>query len=92
MLEIPNFSHMTTFTILFKSLDKILLVTSRIEIMTSQHLFQNIFILRRSRVAMFADIIKIVTIFIKTGFKDSKNFKTIRNYVPKSNPYLYFLI
>ena len=35
----------------------------------------NIFILRRPRVAVFAEIIKIVTIFIKTIFKDSKTVK-----------------
>ena len=40
--------------------------------MTSGHLFQNTFILKRSRVAIFADIIKIVTMFIKKDFKDSK--------------------
>ena len=41
---------------------------------------------------MFADIIKIVTIFIKTIYKDSRKVKVIRNYVPKSSPYLYVLI
>ena len=40
--------------------------------------------------ATFADIIKAVTMFIKTIFKYSKNTKKIRNYVPKSNLYLYF--
>ena len=39
------------------------------------------FISKRPRVANFADIIKIVTIFIKTTFKDSKTFKRIRNFV-----------
>ena len=43
-------------------------------------------------VANFADIIKIITIFIKIVFEDSKNVKRIRNYVPKCNLYLYFLI
>ena len=38
-------------------------------------LFQNNFILRRSRVASFAEIIKIVMIFIKTNLKDSKKLK-----------------
>ena len=41
------------------------------------------FILTRPSLAIFADIIKIVTIFIKTIFEDSKNFKRIRNYVSK---------
>ena len=33
MLELPNFGHMTTSTILSKSRDKILLVTSQTETM-----------------------------------------------------------
>ena len=43
-------------------------------------------------VANFADIIKIITIFIKIVFEDSKNVKRIRNYVSKCDLYLYFLI
>ena len=54
--------------------------------------FQNILILRRPGVAIFADIIKIVTMFIKTITKDSRKVKRIRNYVSKSNLYLYFLM
>ena len=54
--------------------------------------FQNILILRRPGVAIFADIIKIVTTFIKTITKDSRKVKRIRNYVSKSNLYLYFLM
>ena len=41
------------------------------EIIMSYNLFQVTFILRRSRVENFADIIKISTIFIKITFKDS---------------------
>ena len=41
------------------------------------------FILRRSRVANFAEIIKIATMFIKTTFRDSNKIKIIRNYVLK---------
>ena len=60
-------------------------------------LFQNMFIyyffiLRRSRVASFADIIKSVTMFIKAIFKDSKKVKRIRNYVSSGSLYLYYLI
>ena len=91
MLELPNFGHMTTFTIWFESRDKILLVASWTEIMTSQPLYENAFILRRPTVANFADIIKIPTIIKKT-FKDSKKVKRIRNYVFKCNLYLYFLV
>ena len=43
-------------------------------------------------VAIFADIIKILTMFIKTIFKDSKKVKRIRNHVSRCNLYLYFLI
>ena len=46
--------------------------------------------LRRSRVANFADIIKIASLFIKTTFKDPKKVKRIRNYVLKCNIYPYF--
>ena len=51
--------------------------------MTSQSLSQNTFILRRPRVANFADIIKITIILIKTTFKDSKKVKKFRNYALK---------
>ena len=50
------------------------------------------FVLRRSGVAIFADTIKIITMFIKAIIKDSRKVKRIRNYVSKSNLYLYFLI
>ena len=60
--------------------------------MTAWPLFQNIFILKRPRVAFFADIIKIVTMFIKIIFKDSGKVKRIKNYLLKCNLYLYFLI
>ena len=55
-------------------------------------LFPKTFILRRSRVIIFADIIKTVTMFIKTIIKDPRKNKRIRNYVSKSNLYLYFLM
>ena len=48
------------------------------------------FILRMTRVDTFAYIIKNVTIFIKTIFKDAEKVKRIRNYVSKYNLYLYF--
>ena len=48
--------------------------------------------LRRPGVAIFAEIIKIVTMFIKTIFKDSIQDKRVRNYVSKFNLHLYFLI
>ena len=36
-------------------------------------------------VDIFTDIIKVVTIFIKTITKDSRKVKRIRNFVSKSN-------
>ena len=54
--------------------------------------FQQIFILKRPGVAVFADVIKIVTMFIKTILKDSRNFRRNRNYISKTNLYMYFLI
>ena len=66
MLELPSFGHMTVSTICYESLDKILLVRSWTEIMTSQPLLQHTFNLRRPVEANFADIIKIGTTLIKT--------------------------
>ena len=54
--------------------------------------FQKIFILRRPEVAIFADIITILTTFIKTILKDSRKVRRIRSYVSKWNLYLDFLI
>ena len=68
ILELPNFGHMTTSTISFEPCDKILLETSWTGIMTPSPLFQNSIVLKRPGVAIFADIIKIITIFIKRIF------------------------
>ena len=54
--------------------------------------FQNTLILRRPGVAIFADNIKIVTMFMKTIIQDSIKVERIKNYVSKSNLYLYFLL
>ena len=40
----------------------------------------NTFISRRPTVAIFTDIIKVVTMFIKTTFKDPRKVIRIRNY------------
>ena len=68
MLERSNFGQMNTSRREFKSRDK-RLVTWK-EIMTSQPLFQYIFILRRPGVANIADISKIIIILIKKNMKD----------------------
>ena len=47
---------------------------------------------KKTSVVTFADIIKIVIMFIKTITKDSRKVKIIRNYVSKSNLYVYFLM
>ena len=56
--------------------------------MTSYSLFQNIIILKRPGVVIFADIIKVVTMFIRTITKDSRKVKRIRNYLSNSNLYV----
>ena len=48
-------------------------------------LFQNNLILRRRGGASFADIIKIVTMFIKTIIQDLRKVKRIISYASKSN-------
>ena len=60
--------------------------------MTSKTLFQNTVILRRPGVAIFADIIKIITRFNKQIFKGSGKAKRIRNYVLKRNRYRYRIV
>ena len=60
--------------------------------MKSSPLFQKVFVLRRPRLAIFTDIIKVTTIFIKEAFNDSNRFKKIENYVLKWNLHLSFLI
>ena len=54
-------------------------------ILMSSALFQNTFILEKSRIANFAYMIKMATVLIKTKFKD------FRNYLLKCNLYLHFL-
>ena len=82
IIELPNLGYMTTSTRLFESHYTTLLVTPWKEAVTSSHLFQNIFILGRPGVSIFADIIKITTMFVKTIFKDSKKVRGVRNYAP----------
>ena len=51
--------------------------------------FQTTRILRRFGLAIFADIIKIVTMFIKKIIQD---LKKVINHLSKSNLYLYFFM
>ena len=62
------------------------------EVITPKPLFQNTFILRKPKVAIFADIIKIVTILNKAIFKEFFKVKRIYTFAPKWNLYMYFLI
>ena len=62
------------------------------KMMMSSAFFQKIFILRKTGVAIFADTIEILTMFIKTILKDSSKLRRVRKYVSKWNLYLYFMI
>ena len=62
------------------------------EVITPKPLFQNSFILRKPKVAIFADIIKIVTILNKAIFKEFFKVKRIHTFASKWNLYMYFLI
>ena len=55
MLQLPNFGRRTKPTIHFVSREKILLVMLLTEIVTSEPFFQNTFLLRRPREAIFAE-------------------------------------
>ena len=93
MLELPNFGHMITSTILFtwvtwqNFVGDIMDRNYDVITFISKCLYS-----RRPREANFAGIIKIATMFIKTIFKESNKFKRIRDYVLKCNLYMYFLI
>ena len=47
-------------------------------------LFQNVFILRKPGVAIFADIIKIVTMFIENFIKDLEQLKALETIYQNS--------
>ena len=78
MLELPNFGHVAISTIKFVS--------------HGQMLWYYKLYFKKPSVAIFAEIIKIVIMFIKTIFKDLKEVKILRNYIPIFSIYLYFLI
>ena len=89
MLELPNFGNMAISTIKFESrdnfFDDVMDINYNVITFISKYLYF------KPRAAIFADIIKIITIFIRTVFKDSKEVKIIGN-VLKCNLHLYFLI
>ena len=91
-LELPSFGYITKSTIWFESNEKNILGDVMDRNYDAINLFQNTYILRMPRVAIFADIMKFVIMFIKIISKDSKRVKRIKNYVSKYNLYLYFLI
>ena len=47
---------------------------------------------KKAESSLFADIVKVVTVFIKTILKDSKKVISIRNYVSKYGLYWYLFI
>ena len=47
---------------------------------------------KEAGVAIFADIIKVLTTFLITIYKDLRKVKINRNYASKYNLYLHFLI
>ena len=91
-LELPSFGYITKSTIWFESNEKNILGDVMDRNYDAINLFQNTYILRMPRVAIFADTMKFVIMFIKIISKDSKRVKRIKNYVSKYNLYLYFLI
>ena len=76
-------------TLIFKYTKKTFMSSPKI--VTSQPLFVNNFILRRARVANFADIMKTAAMLIKTTFKNSKKFKRIRIFCTKIQSIFVFL-
>ena len=72
LLNLQNFRNMTISTLILGSREKKLLMTSLTKIMVLQTLFQNTFILRKPGVTIFSEIIKVVTMFIRAIFKNSK--------------------
>ena len=54
-----------------------MVMTSWIKFMTSEPCFENNFILRWPGVSIFANIMKVVTMFIITIFNDSKKPKEL---------------
>ena len=81
MLELPNFGHMTTFTLYIKSRDKFCWWRHWQKLWRHNLFFQNTFILRRPGVAIFANIIKIVTMWIKKILTDSRKVRRSKIYV-----------
>ena len=55
-------------------------------------IFAKYFVLRRHRIANFANIIKVSIIFNQETFKESIKAKGIENFVLKCNLYLYFTV
>ena len=67
MLELPNFRYMTTLHYNLNHVIKFFIDKSY-DVITFINVFINVFILRRSRIANFTDIIKTATMFSKTTF------------------------
>ena len=72
-----------------KNYDVITLFQNTFHVITS---FSEYLSFKRPGVAIFTGTIKIVTVFIKIIFKDSRKVKIIRNYISKCSLDLYLLI
>ena len=86
ILKLPNFGDITKSTVLLSHVIKFCFWRHEQKLWTSKPFFRNPSILRKRRVANFADIIKIAAMFMKVTFKDWKKVKWIRNYILKCNP------
>ena len=79
---------MNIFRIKFESYDKVMLLATQKEIMTSYLFFQNKIILRNG-ISNFADIIKIVIKLIETTLKNSIIIK--ESQIPYQNAIFIFI-
>ena len=77
MLQLTNSDHMTTSTISFESRDKILLVTSYTEIMTSSPLFQKAIILERPGIAIWLTSSKLQPCLLRQSLKTQEKLKEL---------------
>ena len=58
--------------------------------MMSWPLFQNAYILRKPRATISAEMIKILSMFIKTIFKDSKSWIGLKHLNLYAQSYIFF--
>ena len=91
VLELPNLITRPNIQYNMSQVTKFCWCHHRQKLWHHNFYFKKNFILRRRRVSIVADIIRIGTMSIKIIFKDLKKGKRTRNNVSKYNIYLYFL-